>query len=167
MDTEKWKSIANFRDLMRELRQISSHLFSMREQIGSIGEQEQRRQAQEDRQSLAPPPSPVISSELHIPEAQQTQQRARDNRQLAVQIILAIGTWFAFGAAAIYGYVAIRQWREMISNRHQTEQAIHAASRSATAAETANNNTFAANRPWIGPVFGEEAPIFRKITNTV
>jgi hypothetical protein len=57
-----------------------------------------------------------------------------------LQIVLTVGTWLAFAATATYAYFTIRQWRELISARHQAQYALDAATRSARAAENSVTN---------------------------
>jgi len=79
----------------------------------------------------------IISAELRTPVPIRVQNETQDrhpnwNRVKTIAEILGII------AAIGYGYVAIRQWREMISARHQTQHAVETASRSADAADRAN-----------------------------
>ena len=111
-------------------------------------------------------PKPELFAVLHTPEAEETEHKAhnkRSQRRDRIRLFIECLTLFA---VAGYGYVAVRQWREMVQARHQVERAIVASNRTATAAETANAYAFEANRPWIGPMAGEESPEFQRIQGT-
>ena len=98
------------------------------------------RKANERRDNKHEPQQPplVVRAELYVPEDVEKDRRSHEERQHRLQVWIVIGTWAAFIAGSIYAYVAVRQWREMISTRHQTQHAIEAANRAAKAAEDAN-----------------------------
>jgi hypothetical protein len=115
----------------------------------------------DDKADQVQAPSPILRAELQIPEAIKTQSKAESDRNHRLQKWMTVGTWFAFLATATYAYFTIRQWRELISARHQTQHAIEAANRSADAAEKQN---ILANRAWIQQEIGsiQDLGIYQK-----
>lgn len=67
---------------------------------------------QENKQQPLPIPLPV-KAEFQVPEAVQAEQRAQYSRSHRVQVLLMVGTWLAFIAAAVYAGIAAFQWRTM------------------------------------------------------
>ena len=63
-------------------------------------------------------------------------------------------------AAILYAYIAVRQWREMISARHQNQPSVEAATRSAAAAENAIKNQQKAFAVEQRPYLVGETPAF-------
>jgi len=129
-------------------------MLSLKKTIQTIHDQNERHyQEQQTHHSL---PQPVLKVEAEIHEKPDPQRKKESQAKFnnGTQLALAIGTWLAFIAASGYGYVAIRQWREMISARHQAEQAVEAAIRSATYAQqslqAADREFKADQRAWLG-----------------
>jgi len=103
----------------------------------------------------------VLRAELQIPHPIEVETHPKEKKTGREWYKLVIDTLTLLGVLA-YATVAVRQWREMLSVRHQTQQAIQAANRSAKAAEDANDYAVAANRPWIGQVDSGHDPTFAK-----
>jgi hypothetical protein len=61
------------------------------------------------------PPLLRVKAECDTPQAEQREDRTRYKRNLWVQILLTIGTWLAFCAAAYYAHVA-RSQRDTMNN---------------------------------------------------
>lgn len=58
--------------------------------------------------------SPIaIDAHLSVSEEDKRENRAYQRRNLGIQIVLTLGTWAAFGAAAYYAHTAKQQWRTM------------------------------------------------------
>lgn len=123
-----------FVNLAKKLRKDMRE--SLQKQTDAI--RQATKTAQENKQRPLPVPLPV-RAELQIPEAEKTQKK-KDYR---LQIVLTVGTWAAFIAAAVYAGITRREYKEMIAARHQTDVIISATERTANAAE-------ANNRPWLG-----------------
>jgi hypothetical protein len=68
--------------------------------------------ARENKQDPLPTPLRVIA-ELKVPEADKTEHRERHNKSHTLQILLTVGTWLAFIAAAIYAGIAACQLKVM------------------------------------------------------
>jgi hypothetical protein len=128
----------------------------------SIHKQVERQNQNQHAQNRLLKPPLRVNAETHETEAAQTENRSRHNRNLGVQILLTVGTWAAFAAAAYYAGIAKNQLREMILVRGQTKHAIEMASRSAAAAESANADAaehFSQDqRPYIGLYLALEPP---------
>lgn len=115
----------------------------------------------------------VLRAELQVPHSIEVETHPKDKKGGREWYKLVIDTFTLLGVL-VYATVAIRQWREMISARHQTEQAIQAANRSATAAENTIQYTKDSDRPWIGrgdpiptpPGSPEPPPAVQVFTNT-
>ena len=104
---------------------------------------------------------------LHEPKSAEDERHSRNTRTQRRDRISLLVEVFTLISVSFYGYMAIRQWREMIAVRHQAQSAISAANRSARAAEKANAAAFEADRPWIGPVFANDKDTgFHEIPNT-
>ena len=51
--------------------------------------------------------------EVEEPMASRLENKATDKRNYRLQFVLTVGTWLAFGAAAIYAGLAHKQWKTM------------------------------------------------------
>jgi hypothetical protein len=100
-------------------------------------------------------PAPIeVRALLNLPGPIETKRDSHDDRQQRRdrwRLFIEALTLFAILG---YGYMTIRMWREMISARHQTQRAIDAANRAATAAENTltetHKNFISDERPYIG-----------------
>jgi hypothetical protein len=88
----------------KELRQ------ALQKQTDSISQA--TKAARENKQEPLPVPLPVLA-ELQIPEADKTEQRTQYDQSHTLQILLTVGTWLAFLAAAVYAGIAARQLKVM------------------------------------------------------
>ncbi len=111
----------------KELRQ------TLQKQTDAIGQA--AKAARESKQEPLPVPLPVLA-ELRTPEADKTENRTQYKESRRLQILLTLGTWLAFLAAAIYAGIAARQLDQMIR----------------------------ANRPWVAPFPSENTQAFRVTT---
>src|ERR1700722_10155329 len=83
---------------------------ALHEQIDAI--RDSTKATRESKQD--PLPSPLtVRAETHTAPAEQTEQRTQYGHSQTIQILLTIGTWLAFLAAAIYAGIAARQWKTM------------------------------------------------------
>ena len=100
--------------ILRELgalsQTVSTGFLRVQKQIGSIHDQQEAADQQRQYDEQRPQ---ILNAELQVPEAVQRQKRTSDNRQFAVQVALAVVTFLAFLAAAIYAGIASRQLRQM------------------------------------------------------
>ena len=160
MDTPQWRSAANERKLIDELRQLNGHLISLSgdlQEIKIAAESiDKTAKSREDKENA----QKELVAVLHTPEPVETERKTSNTRTERRDRIRLFVEWATLFAVVAYGYVALRQWREMIQARHQVERAIGASNRTATAAEKANAGAFEANRPWLGAVFSNETPMF-------
>jgi hypothetical protein len=128
----------------------------------SIDKQVKRQTENQQTQNRLLEPPFRVNAETRETEASQTQNRSRHNRNLGVQILLTVGTWGAFIAAAVYAGIASRQLDQAIQARRDTKTAIEVANRSAKAAEDAleesRDDSRKALRPYMGLNFGMAAP---------
>ena len=121
----------------KDLRKALSDLCrSLQQQTDAIRKANDRHDTQQEPEK----PPLIVRAELHVPEDVEKDRKTNEDRQHRVQVWILIGTWGAFIAVSVYAYITLRQWREMIAARHQTQHAIDAANRSASASETANAN---------------------------
>jgi hypothetical protein len=137
--------------LLRESRKaftsLGIDLHHIKNAIQSIDKNARANQQKEQ-------PKIEVVALVHQPEGAETKRKAEyDRAQRRDRIRLAV-EWLTFFAVVFYGYMAVRQWREQISARHQTQGAIEAANRSATASESANADAeehFSRDeRPYVG-----------------
>jgi hypothetical protein len=158
------KVIEVTRNVRQYLHSLSVDLHDIKNAVQSIDE---NAKASQDKQRTPE----VVIAEVHEPKAVEDEHRAhrdgtkrRDIMRLAIEGLTLLSVTF-------YGYMAVRQWREQISARHQTQGAIAAALRSASAAETANNDARTRScddeRPYVWVKGGElGTPQFVSATNS-
>ena len=98
------------RELTLLMETVRAGFLGVEKQVRSISDQQKtaNQHQQQDRNR-----SPILHAELQIPEAVQGQQRNNDNRQFGVQLALAIVTFLAFVAAAIYAGINYKMLCEM------------------------------------------------------
>ncbi len=113
---------------------LRDELSRLQNSIDAIRDEYKREHEEHRNQSPQPV---VVEAELQIPEAIERDHGTRDDRAHRQQIWLTVGTWLAFGAAAIYAAIAAYQLGE-------TKKVVQQATRAAKAAEDAN--TAAGNR---------------------
>jgi len=136
MDYVTRQFIVLAKKLRKEMRQGLSVLHSDLQKFSDAIRSERKRSDQNQQPQLPPP---ILRAELHIPEDKDGAKKKHEDRQHRVQVWIVIGTWAAFLSASIYAYIAVRQWREMISARHQNQISVQAAqTASETAAKTLN-----------------------------
>jgi hypothetical protein len=126
MDTPRWESTATAKKLIAELRGIGQQLISLQEQISAIRDATEATSKQEDSQH-EPPDEPLkveVRSELYIPESIQRDQSTQNKYQNWIQGAVAMGTWCAFIAAAIYAGIAAYQLHETALGRDQVERSV-------------------------------------------
>jgi hypothetical protein len=135
------------------VKRLRAQLLTLENRIQSIHDQNERHHQQQQAQQSLPQPVLKVDAEIHEKPDPERDKKSGKKFNNGVQLALAIGTWLAFFAAGVYGYVAIRQWREMISARHQAQGAVDAANRSATIAQKsldeAHKNFVADQRPYV------------------
>jgi hypothetical protein len=90
---------------------------------------------------------------LHEPEGAEAKRKAEYNRTQRRDRVRLLVEWLTFFAVVFYGYMAVRQWREQISARHQTQHVLEAAQGSVVAAQQANTDAMSRfredQRPYI------------------
>jgi len=119
-----------FRPLLDELKKIREQLEELRQ---TINESEESHAKDRD---IKPFWVDQVLAEYQEPVRD---KQVESNRQYRVQNSLRWATWLAFIAAGFYGYMAVRQWREMISARHQAQEGITHATKAAGEAKRAND----------------------------
>jgi hypothetical protein len=107
MDTPQWQSTALANRLLQELRHVTEHLASLRNELKQYTE---AIHATKERQKHTDNP-PIT---VRFPDDVTRQTQAENDRQYSVQDSIRWATWLAFAAATIYGSIAYLQWREMI-----------------------------------------------------
>jgi hypothetical protein len=117
------------------VKRLRAQLLTLENRIQSIQDQNERHHQQQQAQQSLPQPVLKVDAEIHEKPDPERDKKSGKKFNNGVQLALAIGTWLAFVAAGIYGYVAIRQWREMTAARHQGQQGINAAIRAANDAD--------------------------------
>jgi hypothetical protein len=100
--------VKRFRELTGIPERLAEISQSIDQQTGAIREANERAHQQDNAQ-----PPIQIRAELHTPERIERQRRTNDNRQYCLQILLTIGTWLAFLAAAVYAGIAAYQFGQM------------------------------------------------------
>jgi hypothetical protein len=131
------------KDFRKALTSLGVDLHDIKTSIQSIDEHAKAKQDHERPQQIA-------VAEAHKPETTENKSGGYNNGAARRDRIRLFLEGLTLAAVVFYGYMAVRQWREQISARHQTQGAVDAANRSAAAAETANANAVEAERPWIG-----------------
>src|SRR5437016_8832340 len=99
---------------------LREEVASLQKSIDSIGD-EYKTQHEHDRNQL--PPSVIVQAELQVPEAIERDHGRRDDRTHRQQIWLTVGTWLAFGAAAIYAAIAAWQTSVLRGNFRMEQRA--------------------------------------------
>jgi len=132
--------------LRKDLRSALSSLHHDRqEQIEAI--RETRKAYDKSRDT-----PPILRAELQVPHPIEVQTDPKDKKTGRERYKLVIETLTLLGVVA-YAIVAIRQWREMISARHQAQVAVQAAQTSAATAQQAldfqKEGTRREQRPYI------------------
>jgi hypothetical protein len=134
--------------LRKDIRKYASDLNGvLHKQIEAI--REAYKAAETKRSS-----TPEVTVLNHFPESIEVHQNAKDtgderNYRRASFFVTSL----TLGAIVVYAALVRWQYREMVNTRLQMQGAIDAANRSATAAETANTNAVASERPWVGMTF--------------
>jgi hypothetical protein len=145
-------------DFRKSLASLGIDLHHIKDAIQSIDKNTHAYQQKEQSK-------PEVIAILHEPEGTEAKRHAAHTGTQRRDRVRLFVEWATFFAVIFYGYMAVRQWREQISARHQTQGAIEAAGRSAGAAETANLNFIESNRPWIGriiPTEPSDSPVWTK-----
>lgn len=101
-------------------KRLRDEIIALRKSVDAICDEYKTQQENNRNQA---PPSVVINSELQVPEATERDHRRRDDRAHRQQIWLTVGTWLAFGAAAIYAGYAARQVGQMRCANKLAEEA--------------------------------------------
>src|SRR5258708_4998495 len=99
-------------------KHLRAEIVALRESIDALRDQQERQhqERQAEHQSEAPlhvEAGGEIEATVHETEAAQKESRSRNNRNFLVQVILTIGTWLAFIAAAIYAGIAACQLKTL------------------------------------------------------
>lgn len=126
----------------------------LQELIHAIRDQQAtQREHPDSEQHQSNLPERILRAERQLREYEQRENRTYGNLQLWIQIILAIATWLAFIAAAVYAGIAAEQLDQMREATHQATVAARAARRSADTAKgilDANREQFRLQqRPYI------------------
>jgi hypothetical protein len=153
------------RNFRKAFTSLSIDLHHIKNAIQSIDKNARANQQKEQ-------PKIEVVAFVHEPEGAETKRKAEYDRTQRRDRVRLFVEWLTFFAVVFYGYMAVRQWREQISARHQTQGAIEAAGRSAAAAEAANANASAQFREQERPYIwltnnGVLTPEFRQVTSTV
>lgn len=116
-------------------------------------------------------PKPEVIVVAHEPEGAEAERHPSHTGTQRRDRIRLLVEWLTLFAVVFYGYMAVRQWREQIAARHQTQGAVDAANRSAGAAETANSDARSRfcddERPYVWVKGGElGTPQFVSATNS-
>lgn len=131
-----------FIELANRLRKVLADLRdALQKQTKTIGDHYER-----DNQTQNTQPQIQVFAELHTPEDVERRHSANDDRQYRLQLLLTVGTWLAFIAAAIYAGIATRQLHEMKLATVATQQAATAA---ATSADTQTRAFHLEERAWV------------------
>jgi hypothetical protein len=149
------------RDSRKAFTSLGVDLHHIKNAIKSIDKNTRANQQKEQ-------PKIEVVALVHEPEGAEAKRKAEYDRTQRRDRIRLMVEWLTFFAVFFYGYMAVRQWREQISARHQTQGAVDAANRNAAAAEkvaiTAENTFNLAReqfrveeRPWV-VAFGKVTP---------
>jgi hypothetical protein len=95
----RWEIERLLRSLIEVLESLQT---AVQTHTDTVRDQQERDQQQPKTESTPPPITPILRSELLIPENIERQRRTNDKRQHRQQVWLTWGTWLAFLAAAIY-----------------------------------------------------------------
>ncbi len=87
-------------------KRLRDEIIALRKSIDAI--RDEYKTQNEDRRKETPQPV-VVQAELQVPEAAERDHAARDDRAHRQQILLTVGTWLAFCAAARYAGLAACQ----------------------------------------------------------
>lgn len=137
MDFLTQQFIATAKRLREQLNVIREGIFTLlRDSQGQITAIREDRNTQNERDNTPP----VLRAELHVPHPIEVQTSPKDKKQGREWFTLVVETLTLIGVV-VYATVAIRQWREMISARHQTREVVWQAARAANEAHTANDIT--------------------------
>jgi hypothetical protein len=92
---------------LRLLRALTGVLRAIHEEVRTIRDQQERQ----NRWSQIPRQAPILRAALQVPEQIERSTQANSDREYRVQMVLAVGTWLTFFAAAIYAGIAHKQLR--------------------------------------------------------
>jgi hypothetical protein len=98
-------------------------------------------------------PKIKLSAELHTPKEVETDRNRRDDRQYGIQRLLAIGTWGAFIAAAIYAGLTYHQIR--VTKRQFAESQRVSKEQFDTAQKASLSQFHQSERPYVWVKSGE------------
>lgn len=110
------------RKLIAVLEGMRKEIISLRESIDASRDQQERYNQQQQAQRELPQPSIRVDAEIHEKPDPAGKKKPSSERQLTVQRVIAVGTWCAFIAAAIYAGYARSQLRTMDATYWQVEQ---------------------------------------------
>jgi hypothetical protein len=144
------------KDLRKPLASLSIDLHHIKDAIRSIDKNTKAKQNEDG-------PQQKMVAVVHEPETTKNKDTTHDNGTKRRDRIRLLVEWLTLFAVVFYGYMAVRQWREQISARHQVQHSVDAAIRGAAAAEQANRDADArfgeAQRPYVWIVPFQEQPI--------
>jgi hypothetical protein len=129
--------------LLVELRALSTALIEVQKQVSSLRDQQEA--ANRDQQAQRQDPQ-ILNAELQIPEDVKREKRASDVRQYSLQILLVIGTWLAFLAAAVYAGIANSQLQQMKKSVRINHDSLTSVQRAFVAFKTFTNTTIPSNK---------------------
>jgi hypothetical protein len=118
------------RDFRKTFASLSIELHRIKNAIQSIDKNARANQQKEQSKI-------EVVALLREPEGTEAKRKDEYNRTQRRDRVRLLVEWLTFLAVVFYGYMAVRQWREQISARHQTQKAVEAAGRSADDASQA------------------------------
>ncbi|MGD0570897.1 MAG: hypothetical protein ABSA78_21060 [Candidatus Sulfotelmatobacter sp.] len=107
------------RDSRKAAASLGIDLHHIKNAIQSIDKHTRANQQQEQ-------PKIEVVALLHEPEGAEAKRKAEYDRTQRRDRIRLVAEWLTFFAVVFYGYMAVRQWREQISARHQTQLVLKA-----------------------------------------
>ena len=140
------KSREYFKSITDSLSSLSIDLHHIKDSVQSIDENSKAANDEEHSPQ-------VVIAEVHESKAAEDEHRADKNGTKRRDVIRLVIEGLTLLSVTFYGYMAVRQWREMISARRVSGDAIVSAKNSADAAlNQAQRNFRQDQRPWIGMI---------------
>ncbi len=138
MDFLTQQFIASAKRIRDEIANVIGRLSSFGSDLKEIKEAAQSIDKTAKATQQAKAPQVEVRALLDIPGPIETKRDAYDDHQQRRDRWRLLVETFTLFAVVGYGYMTIRMWREMISARHQGQQAIKAAQDAAREAQNAN-----------------------------